>query len=177
MSAETPSLQVERWMPTVTETCLLEPRCAAGRQINDDSEAHTLLSQAVLPTIASPDTLASSPRLAPCTLRLIDPDPARLDRAAMLIEGVSADSSHVALPTRAPPDTTTRPLRSSLLPTRHTSDVSDSQSEASEAVSPIRPAPDIPIIPIMPPITVTILDPVVGRFDSEARLSPTVSTV
>jgi hypothetical protein len=55
--------------------------------------------------------------------------------------------------------------------------VSDSQSETSEAVIPIRPAPDTPLAPITSPTTVKLLDPDVGRFDSKARLSLTVSAL
>ena len=141
----------------------------------DVSDFHVVLSHAVWP-IASDEVYLAKPMLAPCTVTLVDPVEARFDRRVTLSIAASTESTSVKLPRRCPVVTETRKVPFTIWLAWHRVDVSDSHVVRSHAVWPIHIDDVYVVEPILAPCTVTLADPVAGRFVCLAALSEAKST-
>jgi hypothetical protein len=103
----------------------------------DVSDAHSVASHPVCPSRSLP-VYVTSPMLAPCTVSINDPVPARLIQRTRLMLARSKDHACVMLPPRIPAVIITpcvpRPPRA----IRHLTDVSDAHSVTSHPVCPSR---------------------------------------
>ena len=129
----------------------------------DVSEAHTLISHALPPTLPIHDP-AARPIPVPATVMLADPVAARFVPRTELDPPLSADTALVVLPCRSPAVIRTALVPPSPCPIWHRTDVSDSQPLLSQALQPVRPDADHPAPPIPAPATVMLTDPVAAWF-------------
>ena len=155
-----------RWLPDVL--------CPSWHR-TDVSDCHVVRSHVVGPDLD--DTVCdASPRLAPCTVTLLDPVPPLFGLRTALIELASIESNCVTLPTVRPALSIARLLPTSPRPVWHRTDVSDSHVERSHAVCESL-APEVYVAsPMLPPCTVMLPEPVAAMFVRYDMLSVAACT-
>jgi len=143
-----------RWLPVVL--------CPSWHR-TDVSDCQVVRSHAVIPDLME-TVCDASPRLAPCTVTLLDPVPPRFDRRPELIELASIDTDCVTLPADRPAVSIARWLPTSPRPVLHRTDVSDSHVDRSHAVCESLTADVYVASPMLPPNSVMLAEPVAALF-------------
>ena len=136
-----PVVSESRWLPrTLTPTL----------QRTDVSDSQDVCSHALIPALAH-GVSDPSPKLAPCTVMLADPVPARLARLAWLIPLGSIEKEPDRHPACRPAVSVARWLPATPRPPLHLTDVSDSHVDRSHPVPQGLPAGVYDLIPMPPP--------------------------
>jgi hypothetical protein len=155
-------------MPTLSEARPLPIMPCTPWHRTDVSDSHVDRSPLVCPS--APDTLyPAGPMLAPCSVTLADPVTARLALPIALTMLASCDTPALMLPCLTQVLTVSRRVPIAPCPAWHRMDVSASHVVRSHPVLPILADPVCVASPSPDPCTVTLDDPVAGRF---VRLGP-----
>jgi hypothetical protein len=133
------------------------------------SDPHVVRSDADTPTLNDAEYDAS-PRLAPCTVTLDAPVPARLLLLCALIASASDENACVALPALLPNVRISCLLPDWLVLVRHLTVESDSQVDLSQADEATFEADVYVARPIPCPRSVMLADPVAALFVTSAKL-------
>jgi len=155
---------------TVTTTLRVLPAPLHSEHRNDVADNHSVISLAVAPALAQ-GLYDVTPKLAPPIVTDIDPVDGLLVDATLLTRGASIDHASVRVPTRPPDVITSRrvaPIPGVILQYKR---VSDAHTVLSHDVAAQRSAALCCVAPKSDPCTVTLADPVVGRFDLRMALT------
>ena len=156
-----PAVTVKRWLPI---------ELVASWHRSDVSDSHVVRSH-VVTLVLKEAVYAARPRLAPCNVTLVDPDPTRFVIRSALISDLSVVNKRVVLPMRSPTDKTIRLLSALPTPTWHFREVSDAHVDRSQTVDDVRTADVYVVSPMFAPCNVTLADPVVALFVERVTLS------
>ena len=162
-SAVTAPLALPTFTPLdSTRRRLTDPLCVTKHRA-DESDAHVVRSHAdrSSPALAVCD-LELSPE--PCTVRLVDPVRAVLQRTTPLTIPAPTENACVRLRARPPEVTPITRLPSTTPPPAHRTDESDTHAVISLPVRPTELRAETLACPSPAPRTVTAVDPVVALF-------------
>ena len=132
-------------------------------QLTDVSDAHTVCSHAVAPSLKLA-LYVSRPTLPPNTVTLIDPLAPALLRLSILNVPALMENALDALPTLRPTVNIAFRLPNTPCAPWHRIVVSESQRVRSQVVDPIRTNPESVCRPIPTPCIVTLIDPDEATF-------------
>ncbi len=108
-SADQTCVKLPEIKPAVKDNLLLPTTTCMIWHRSEVSDPHVVRSHVELPTLIT-DVKLARPRLAPCTVTLVDPVEAPLGLRTTLSMLVSAECPEVTLPSRTPAVTFTRRL-------------------------------------------------------------------
>ena len=137
----------------------------------DESDSQVVASLAVCPIRPAPVD-PETPRLAPCTVTLSEPDAAAFHRLILLASGTSVDSATDTVPPPTTKLTRTPKLPSPDCPDWHRTPDSDSHAVLSHAEGPMLTLTVYDPIPSDDPYSVKLADPEPAPFVLDTVLRP-----
>ena len=156
--------------PAVINTRRVDRTPCPSRHCTAVSDTHEVDSHPVCPA-RDLALLNTTPSLAPNTVIIDEPVPARFVPRDTLNDATSNDDTPLTLPPLIPPVRTTRLVPFAPCWIRHLTDVSESQLVLSHLECPPLAVTEYAPIPICAPCKVTDADPVPARFDPRIKLT------